>query len=134
MNTSSDVPTHNAGLVIVVEDEPAVQMLLEEMLLDIGFSPAAFEDAVSALLYLEEHNKHCVLIIADEGLPGGMRGSELIELAHQRWPSIPAILMSGYLISENTAPEGAIFLNKPYNMDQLIDAVGSAIQSKHRIP
>jgi len=38
--------------VIVIEDEPVVRMLLEEMLAEIGFFSAAFDNAASAVAHL----------------------------------------------------------------------------------
>jgi CheY-like chemotaxis protein len=105
--------------VIVIEDEPVVQMLLQEMLTELGFTSSAFEDAVQALNYLMQTRGDCTFIIADQGLPGGMKGTEFICMAHKMWPSIPTILTSGYYVDVQDIPSFATYLHKPYTLVQL---------------
>jgi DNA-binding NtrC family response regulator len=112
-------PSSITGHVIAIEDEPVVQMLLEEILAEIGFSSAIFDNAASALIHLTSVKGDCALIIADQGLPGGIQGSEFIRLAKEHWPSIPSILTSGYLVGEQIIPPSTIYLHKPYTLDQL---------------
>lgn len=107
------------GNVIVIEDEPVVRMLLQEMLMEIGFTSSAFENAVQALTYFMHLRGDCSLIIADQGLPGGIQGSEFIRMAHKRWPSIPSILTSGYHVDVQDIPSSATYLHKPYTLAQL---------------
>jgi len=107
------------GHVIVIEDEPVVRMLLEETLAEIGFSSATFDNAASALTHLISIKGECTLIIADQGLPGGIQGAEFIRLANEQWPSTPSILTSGYLIDEQLIPASTIYLPKPYTLEQL---------------
>jgi DNA-binding NtrC family response regulator len=119
------------GHVIVIEDEPVVRMLLEETLAEIGFSSATFDNAASALSHLISIKGDCTLIIADQGLPGGIQGSEFIRLAKEQWPSIPSILTSGYLIDEQVIPASTVYLHKPYTLDQLETTIATVLL-KHR--
>jgi DNA-binding response OmpR family regulator len=119
------------GHVIVIEDEPVVRMLLEETLAEIGFSTATFDNAASALTHLISINGDCTLIIADQGLPGRIQGSEFIRLAKEQWPSIPSILTSGYLIDKQEIPASAIYLHKPYTLDQLETTIATVLL-RHR--
>lgn len=100
-----------ARLVIAIEDDPVVRMLLEETLAEIGFSSLTFDNATSALTHLTNINGDCTLLIADQGLPGGIQGCELIRLAKEQWPSIPSILTSGYAIDEQRIPRSTIYLS-----------------------
>lgn len=120
------------GHVIVIEDEPVLRMLLEETLAEIGFSSATFDNAASALTHLISIKGECALIIADQGLPGGIQGSEFIRLAKEQWPSIPSILTSGYLIDEQVIPASTIYLHKPYTLDQLETTIATVLlQHRH---
>ncbi|MFJ2683995.1 response regulator [Pseudomonas sp. NPDC087342] len=117
-------PVH--GRVIVIEDEPVVRMLLEELLAELGYASAGFDNAVQALSYLVHIEGDCALIIADQGLPGGMRGTDFIRMANERWPSIPSILVSGYSVEEELIPLSTTFLKKPYTLAQLESTIATA--------
>jgi len=114
------------GLVMIIEDEPVTRMLLEELLAELGYSSAGFSNSVQALNYLVRIEGDCALIIADQGLPGGMRGTEFIRMANEKWPSIPSILVSGYSVDEQTIPLTATFLLKPYTLTQLERTIATA--------
>ncbi|MDN3219481.1 response regulator [Pseudomonas nunensis] len=115
------------GHVIVVEDEPVIRMLLEEFLAELGYASAGFDIAIRALSYLVHIEGDCTFIIADHGLPGGMQGAEFIRIANERWPSIPSILVSGYSVEEQLIPLSATFLQKPYTLAELENAIATAI-------
>jgi DNA-binding response OmpR family regulator len=117
----------NTGLVIVIEDEPVLRTLLEETLADIGFSPATFDNAASALAYLISIKGDCTQIIADQELSEGIRGSEFIRLANEQWPSTPSIF-TGYLIDEQVMPPSTFYLHKPYTLAELETAIATVLR------
>lgn len=118
------------GHVIVIEDDPVVRMLLQETLAELGFSSATFENAAAALTDLVRIKGECILIIADQGLPGGIQGSEFIRLAKEQWPLIPSILTSGYVIDEQVIHPSTIFLRKPFTLNQLEMTINSVLQQQ----
>ncbi|WP_149086896.1 response regulator [Pseudomonas prosekii] len=126
MSTNWDEQYPVSKHVIVIEHEPVMRMLLRETLEDLGYTSASFEDAVQALTYLRYVEGDCAFIIADQGMPRGMQGSEFIRMAKERWPSIPSILTSGFFVDEQVVPPSTVYLHKPYTLNQLeatIDAV-----------
>jgi DNA-binding NtrC family response regulator len=120
------------GHVIIIEDEPVVRMLLGETLAEIGFTSAAFDNAGVALTHLIHLQGDCRLIIADQGLPGGIQGTEFIRMAQDRWPSIPAILTSGYLVDEQVIPPATTHLPKPYTLEQLEETIATVLRGDRR--
>jgi DNA-binding NtrC family response regulator len=118
--------------VVVIEDDPVVRMLLAESLAEIGFSSATFDNAISGLTHLSRVRGDCSLIIADQGLPGGIQGTEFIRMVRERWPTIPSILSSGYFIEEHLIPSSVTYLHKPYTLDQLEKTIATVLQ--HQIP
>jgi len=63
----------------------------------------------------------------DQGLPGGMQGAEFIHMAKERWPSVPSILTSGYLIDEQVIPPSATYLHKPYTLEQFEKTIADVL-------
>jgi DNA-binding NtrC family response regulator len=113
------------GHVVVIEDYPAIRMLLEEALAELGYTSASFENAAQAMSYLVHVDGACDFMIVDQGLPGGMRGSEFIHIANERWPSIPSILTSGYSVDELEIAPSATCLEKPFTLAQLEAAIST---------
>ncbi|PJH85576.1 response regulator [Pseudomonas sp. WCS365] len=105
-------------------------MLLEETLAELGFSSATFDKATAAFTHLVRIKGECILIIADQGLPGGIQGSEFIRLAKEQWPLIPSILTSGYVVDEQVIHPSTIFLRKPFTLNQLEMTINSVLQQQ----
>lgn len=122
-----------AGQVIVVEDDPTLQALMVDILEEIGAKALAFGTADDALTYLLQTFEQCSLVIVDQGLPGQIQGTEFIELVKSKWPSVAAILVSGYQIEPATVPATTIYLHKPWPLDDMVIAVASLLQPAHPV-
>jgi DNA-binding NtrC family response regulator len=118
------------ALVIVVDADPVIRMILEDILGELGYSSAGFDNATQALSYLVHIQGDCALIIADQGVPERMRGTELIRMVKERWPSIPSILASGYFVAEEMIPPSVVYLPKPYTLNQLETSIAAAVPSR----
>lgn len=116
------------GEIIVIEDDPTLRELMVNIVQDVGANAIAFETADEALTYLLQSQGECRLVIADHGVPGQIQGTEFIEMVRGKWPSIAAILTSGYLIDPASVPPSTIYLHKPWSLDELIIAIGSLLQ------
>lgn len=121
------------GTVIVVEDDLTLRSLMADILHEIGAEVRSFVTADDALTYLLEAQGHCPLVIADQSLPGQIQGDEFIQLVQSRWPTVAAILTSGYLIDPTQVPASAIYLHKPWSLDDLIVSVALLLQPRHPI-
>lgn len=128
MNVDWDDLLPIQGEIIVVEDDPLLRELMIKIIQEVGAKTLAFETADDALTYLLQSNGECRLVIADHGVPGQIQGTELIEMIRRKWPSIAAILTSGYLIDPEKIPHSTIYLHKPWTLDDLINAIAFLLQ------
>jgi DNA-binding NtrC family response regulator len=117
-----------AGEILVIEDDPTLRALMEDIVGELGAGVKAFETADDALTYLLHAHANCRLVIADHGVPGQVQGTEFIEMVSGRWPAIPAILTSGYLLDPKALPASTVFLHKPWSLDELVVAVTGLLQ------
>ena len=109
--------------VLIVEDEALVRLVAVSMLQDAGFDTLEADTAEDALHLLEEHDEVRVLF-SDIQLPGRMDGLGLARAVHDRWPGIGLVLTSGGLkIRKEQIPDDGTFLAKPYDGDEMVDAV-----------
>lgn len=117
LNTPADTT------VLVVEDEPAIRMLLTEALNEIGISVIEASDATSALKVLESDTP-VDLLITDVGLPGEMNGAKLAEIARVQRSDLKILFITGYaensLIHNGMLDAEMAVLTKPFAIDTLI--------------
>lgn len=109
--------------VVVIEDDAAIRMLVEEMMTDFFNHCVSFPTADEGLQYLTSVQGVCDLVIADYGVPGALTGADLLKAVKQRWPEVPSILTSGYSRDAIEIPPHVFFLQKPWSMDELSQAV-----------
>jgi DNA-binding NtrC family response regulator len=121
------------GDIVVVEDDPTLRSLMVDIVAEIGAQALAFETADDALTYLLQAHDQCCLVIADHGVPGQIQGTEFIEMVRGKWPSIAAILTSGYLLNPATISPSIIYLHKPWSLDDLVVAIASLLQPGHPV-
>ena len=105
-----------------------MRSLMLDIVVEIGAKALAFETADDALTHLLQSHEQCCLVIADHGVPGQIQGIEFIEMVRSRWPTISAILTSGYLIAPEAVPASTIYLHKPWSLDDMVIAVTSLLQ------
>jgi CheY-like chemotaxis protein len=106
--------------VLVVEDEMLVQMLVLEVVADMGLDALEAHDGPSALAVL--HSGAAIdLLITDIGLPG-MNGRQLAEAARAFRPGLKVLFVTGYT---DKAAAGAVpvagieTITKPFALDDL---------------
>jgi CheY-like chemotaxis protein len=103
-------------VVLVVEDDPLVRLSALDMVEDLGFSATPAAAAGEALDILKTDGRVDILF-TDIGLPD-MRGHELARTALALRPELKVVFASGYA-DDGSAPEGAVWLAKPYEQTQL---------------
>lgn len=109
--------------VLVVDDDPAICMLIKTILKNGPFAVTICNDAESALVYLKEPEAYDV-IISDFMLPG-ISGIQLIEQirSNEATAQTPIVMISGhnnYAMQDRAKKAGAnAFLRKPFTLSQL---------------
>ncbi len=86
--------------VLVVDDEPAVRMLVGDVLRDLGYNVIEAADGLEGLRVLQS-KQGIDLLVSDVGLPGGMNGRQLADAARVQRPQLRVLFITGY--AENAA-------------------------------
>ncbi|MBV4518667.1 PAS domain-containing protein [Pseudomonas sp. SWRI74] len=126
----SEAPPAIAGeTVVLVEDDPAVRMLVLNLLKELGYHAHEAEDAKSALPLLES-DMRVDLLVTDVGLPG-MNGRQLAEIARQHRPTLKVLFMTGYaqMAAERQGflEQGMDMVAKPFSIDLLANKIRTMI-------
>ncbi|MHB8284142.1 MAG: hybrid sensor histidine kinase/response regulator [Caulobacteraceae bacterium] len=105
--------------VLIVEDDPAVRLLVMQVLDELGYQAIETSDGQEAIPILES-TRHLDLLISDVGLPG-VNGRQLAELARRHRPKLPILFMTGYArqATDQAAflDEGMEIISKPFEID-----------------
>ncbi|WP_085710066.1 MULTISPECIES: PAS domain-containing protein [unclassified Pseudomonas] len=115
--------------VVVVEDDPAVRMLVMDLLKELGYRAHEAEDAKGALPLLES-DLRVDLLVTDVGLPG-MNGRQLAEIARQHRPGLKVLFMTGYAQKaaerQGFLEDGMDMVAKPFSIDLLAGKIRTMI-------
>ena len=87
-------PAGNGQTVLLVDDEPALVLLGEEMIAALGYEPIGFTSSLAALHSLRAAPERFDVVLSDEAM-AEMTGSELARAVRAIRSDIPIVLMSG---------------------------------------
>ncbi|SDW05555.1 PAS/PAC sensor hybrid histidine kinase [Pseudomonas syringae] len=129
------VPAPGTGdeTILVVDDEPAVRLLIAELLEDLGHVVLQAEKGSDALVILQ--SKAAIdLLITDVGLPGGMNGRQVADAARDVRPDLKVLFVTGYaenaVLAHNTLEPGMHVLPKPFAIAELISRVTALLEGE----
>ncbi|UQS16417.1 ATP-binding protein [Pseudomonas sp. HS6] len=117
--------------VLIVEDDPAVRVLVSAVLSELGYGFVEASDADGAVPILDS-TQRIDLLISDVGLPG-MNGRQLAEIGRQYRPELKVLFITGY--AEHAAVRGGFLdpgmqmITKPFTFDLLTAKVREMIKS-----
>ena len=129
--SSSHAPQAQDGeTVLIVEDDPAVRVLVSSVLGELGYAFVEAADANGAVPILQS-DQRIDLLISDVGLPG-MNGRQLAEIGRQIRPGLRVLFITGY--AEHAAVRGGFLdpgmqlITKPFTFDLLTAKVREMIK------
>ena len=112
--------------ILLVEDEEAVRVLLQDILEVEGYTVLVAPNGHEALHACEQRGGPIHLLLTDVVMPG-MSGRELVERLTQRCSAAKVLYMSGYtddaVVRHGVLDEGVNFLQKPFTPDAVLRKV-----------
>ena len=128
------------GVLLCVDDEIIVLTALKDQLrraFGSDFHIDVAESAEEALELLDELalDGHTLLVIVSDWLMPGMKGDEFLIKAHERFPSVVKIMLSGQAESaavDRARREAGLhdFLAKPWNAETLVESINQGLREK----
>jgi PAS domain S-box-containing protein len=113
--------------VLLAEDERVVGRATEALLQDMGCAVTWCRDGREALDAFERDVSAFDLLLLDHSMPG-MLGSEVARRVLRLRPRLPIISTSGFSEGAEEMPgRNRVFLQKPFDLDQLTAAVQQAL-------
>ncbi len=113
------------GRLLLVEDDPGVAAVAQELLEGLGLEVRSADSAPQALELLAQERFD--IMLTDVVMPGGMTGIELARECARTWPEMRIVLTSGYAgedVDAALADAPWPFVRKPYSGQQLAAVLG----------
>ncbi|MDM8521871.1 response regulator [Desulfococcaceae bacterium HSG8] len=127
---TAQTPPIKSGVVLLVDDQDGVRIVAEAMLTRIGFEVLAAGNGAEAVEIFREKQANISVVISDLSMPI-MNGWETLAAIRRICADIPMILASGYdearVMNEKPGERVQFFLQKPYGMKTLKDALAKAL-------
>ena len=125
------LPGGHGQALLVVDDEPSLVALVEELLTGLGYQAFGFTDPRAALQALRESPRKFAALITDEVMPG-LTGTQLTEALQTHAPGLPVLLVSGYggaLLAQRATAVGVTrVLSKPLRRAELAQALAELLR------
>ena len=118
-------------IILVVEDDDAVQGLVEEALVDGGFQPAIAASGEEAVTLLMGRLTKYRALVTDVNLLGTMDGWGVAKRAREIDPEFPVVYMTGARADDygSQGVPNSILLTKPFAPAQLVTAVSQLLNA-----
>ncbi len=122
--TSTDNP-----VVMVVEDDPAVRELLDDVLGELDYEVVAVEDGGAALRIMR--SVRIDLITLDLDLPG-LSGDEFLGVIQGRERLLPPVVLitSDAPVSRGLQSKVQAVVHKPFDVDELIEVIRGLLPAR----
>ncbi|MBA5707684.1 PAS domain-containing protein [Pseudomonas fulva] len=112
--------------VLVVDDEASVRLYVSETLSGMGYVVIEAADSLAGLQLLRSDTR-IDLLITDVGLPGGLDGRKMVDVARGARPRLPVLFITGYAPpapgQQNWPAHGGMVLSKPFDQQTLVKAL-----------
>jgi CheY-like chemotaxis protein len=127
----SAVPSRDGEVVLVVDDEPAIRMLIAEVLAELGYFTIEASDGPAGMRVLQSPAR-IDLLITDVGLPNGLNGRQVADAARELRPDLKVLFITGYaenaVIGHGNLERGMQVMSKPFDVDELASRIRDLIE------
>jgi DNA-binding response OmpR family regulator len=112
-------------VILVIEDDPPIQVVVEDALADGGFEPAIAPSGEEAVTLLKGNRRKYCALVTDINLMGRIDGWELARLAREINPEFPILYITGAHADQwpSRGVPNSVLLTKPFAPAQLVTAV-----------
>ena len=117
--------------ILLVEDEASVQTVIGRLLGKLGYTVLFADNGQECISVFDDYVDRIDLIITDIVMPG-QTGIEMARELRERKPDLKILFMSGYAGPEAGVlndPPPEPFLSKPFSVEELAEAVRTALDA-----
>jgi DNA-binding response OmpR family regulator len=118
-------------IILIIEDDPSIQIIVEDALKDAGFETAVAPSAEEAVTLLKSKATKYRALVTDINLKGRMTGWEVAKHGREIDPALPIVYMTGAAAGDwsSRGVPNSILLGKPFAPAQLVTAVSQLLNT-----
>jgi two-component system, cell cycle sensor histidine kinase and response regulator CckA len=120
--------------ILVVEDEPVVRQLMQNILGRFGYQVLEAASGLAALKIWRQQPHRIALLLTDVVMPDGMTGWDLAEQLSKDQPKLKIVYTTGYgaelIGKERHLKEGVNFVQKPFTPAKLLQTVRRCLDAQ----
>ena len=118
-------------VILVIEDDPPIQGIVEEALSDGGFEPAIAPSGEEAVTLLKGNKGKYRALVTDINLLGRIDGWEVARQAREIDPAFPILYITGAHADRwpSQGVPNSVLLTKPFAPAQLVTAVSQLLNT-----
>ncbi len=124
-------PVAGAQTILIVDDDPDLRDLLDQLLKDAGYRTTVTGDSHSALEMIAAKTIQPDLVLADYNLPGALNGLQLAErIRNTMGKGFPVVILTGDISTTTlraVAADNCVQLNKPVKREALLKAINQLL-------
>jgi len=128
------LPRGNGETVMIVDDEPQLVELAEEVVARLGYEPVGFVSSTAALQAFLADPQRFDAVLTDEMMPE-LAGTELAREIRVLRPTIPILLMSGRAVPSviDRATQVGVdeVLRKPLHRREIVESLAGVLGPSH---
>jgi CheY-like chemotaxis protein len=123
------VSVQELPLVLVIEDDPEIQIVVEDALAEGGFESAIAASGEEAVTLLKGGLLKYRALVTDVKLKGRMDGWEVAKQSREIDPAFPIVYITGAAVGRwaSRGVPNSILLEKPFAPAQLVTAVSNLL-------
>ena len=123
---------HRPARILIVDDEPAVRMILQRALQGAGYEVVAMNDGRAGLNAATTAEPEYDLVVTNNCMPH-LSGAEMVEALREQFPAIPILHLDDLSRPHDMVlPEDVPNLYKPFSVDRLLEAVEGLLGRRSR--
>ncbi len=134
VETKAEGMMKGSETVLVVEDDPGVQLFVSEALRELNYMVLTASHPKDALGIVQQNKPAKINLLLTDVVMPGMSGKELAELIRAEYPEIKVLFMSGYtdelLGHHGILEEGIHFLEKPFTEKTLAEKIRGVLEAR----
>lgn len=126
--TEKEIRGGNGELILIVDDEKAIQEIVKTALENLNYRTLIASDAREALSIYGEQPQEIMVILLDMMMPH-FSGTDAIKALRKINPEVKIIASSGLITNRKLAKQAGVdtFLLKPYSIEQLLETITQLI-------
>jgi DNA-binding response OmpR family regulator len=130
------VSVQELPLVLVIEDDPDIQIVLEDALTEGGFEPAIAASGEEGVTLLKSGLIKYRALVTDVILKGRMDGWEVARQSREIDPAFPIVYITGAAAGRwpSRGVPNSVLLEKPFAPAQVVTAISNLLNTGTSTP